>query len=352
MTGVQTCSLLILIVQYSSGRFGFDEKYLKKADAIGIKFGQGAKPGQGGLLPAEKNTPEIAEVRKVEKGVDIHSPPSHSDISSPEDLKSRIKCLRELTGGKPIIVKIAGGHIEDDVRFVVEADPDIIAIDGMEGGTGAAPKVMLDQVGLPTMASLVRARKVLDELNAPQELWIGGGIKNGADAAKALALGADVIFFGLALMQAMGCTNCRQCYLGKCPLGIATQDPNLNAKLNTDEAGKKIADFLLGDKKFTTFVEFKKPDTSLFGNSKNRSNSWRLSDDFIDAVSQILEQKASGQIKLETRTLHDDQANEIKQKSHDSKVILIIGNWSEVDKSENDLEKRIKEKKWSVEKLI
>lgn len=238
-------SAKFLIAQYSTARFGVDEKYLKSADAIEIKIGQGAKPGMGGHLPATKITLEIAKIRKIKMGRDIHSPAAHPDIFSIRDLKKKIDWLRKLTKGKPIILKLAAGDIEKDIKLAVQAGPDIIAIDGLEGGTGAAPKIMLDQVGLPTMAALVRARKTLDKLKAHQELWIGGGLKNGADAAKALSLGADIVFLGFSLMEAMGCIKCFQCYLGKCPLGIATQDPKLVAKLNVKKTAQQIADFLL-----------------------------------------------------------------------------------------------------------
>src|SRR3989344_5687611 len=196
-----------LIVQYSTGRFGINEEVLKKADAIEIKIGQGAKPGQGGLLPKEKVTEEIAKIRKVEKGQDIHSPPYHVDIKNIENLREKVKWLRELTGGKPIIIKLGAGDVASDVSLAVQANPDIIALDGIEGGTGAAPEVMLDEVGIPTLAALHRARKTLDELKAPQELWIGGGFNKGGDFAKALALGADAVFVAFPLMVAMGCTS-------------------------------------------------------------------------------------------------------------------------------------------------
>ena len=158
-----------LIVQYSTGRFGITEEILKKADAVEIKIGQGAKPGQGGLLPKEKVTAEIAEIRKVAKGQDIHSPAYHLDIKNTEDLKEKVKWLRGVTGGKPIIIKLGAGDVENDISLAVKANPDIIAIDGLEGGTGAAPEVMLNEVGIPAMAALVRARKALDEMKASQE---------------------------------------------------------------------------------------------------------------------------------------------------------------------------------------
>ena len=233
-----------LIVQYSTGRFGITEEILKKADAVEIKIGQGAKPGQGGLLPKEKLSDEIAAVRKVEKGKDLHSPAYHLDIKNIEDLKKRINWLKEITGGTPIILKLGAGDIEADVRLAVEADPDVIAIDGIEGGTGAAPEVMLNEVGLPALAALTKAREVLDKLQAKQELWIGGGLNKGGDFAKALALGADAVFVAFPLLIAMGCIYCQQCSLGNCPKGIATQNPELRKNLNIEEASKNAANYI------------------------------------------------------------------------------------------------------------
>ncbi|PIW92478.1 MAG: FMN-binding glutamate synthase family protein [Candidatus Nealsonbacteria bacterium CG_4_10_14_0_2_um_filter_35_20] len=233
-----------LIIQYSTGRFGITEEIFKKADAIEIKIGQGAKPGMGGLLPAEKVTEEIAKIRNVQIGKDIHSPAYHPDIKNIEDLRKKINWLRDLTGGVPIIIKLAAGDVENDVKLAVKANPDIIAIDGIEGGTGAAPEVMLDEVGIPTLAALVKARKVLDRIGAKQELWIGGGLRKGGDFAKALALGADAVFVATSLLAAMGCTYCRLCYLGKCPKGITTQDPNLRKNLNVEEAAQKVASYI------------------------------------------------------------------------------------------------------------
>jgi len=233
-----------LIIQYSTGRFGITEEILKKADAIEIKIGQGAKPGMGGLLPAEKVTEEIAKIRNVQIGKDVHSPAYHPDIKNIEDLRKKINWLRGLTGGVPIIIKLAAGDVENDVKLAVKANPDIIAIDGMEGGTGAAPEVTLDEVGIPTLAALVKAREVLDRIGAKQELWIGGGLRKGGDFAKALALGADAVFVATSLLVAMGCTYCRLCYLGKCPKGITTQDPDLRKNLNIEEAAQKVASYI------------------------------------------------------------------------------------------------------------
>jgi len=233
-----------LIVQYSTGRFGITEEILKKADAIEIKIGQGAKPGSGGLLPAEKVTEEITKLRNVPLDKDIHSPAYHLDIKNISDLRKKVEWLRKISGGVPIIIKLAAGDIENDVKLAVKANPDIIAIDGKGGGTGAAPEVILDEIGIPTLAALVKAKEILDKIGARQELWIGGGLNNGGDFAKVLALGADAVFCATSLLIAMGCTYCRFCYLGKCPAGITTQDPELRKKLNIEEASQKVASFI------------------------------------------------------------------------------------------------------------
>ena len=233
----------ILIVQYSTGRFGINEAVLKSADAIEVKIGQGAKPGQGGLLPANKVTTDVAKIRGVPLGQDVHSPPYHVDIKTIEDLKKRIDMLRNTTDGKPIIIRLGAGNVEEDVKLAIKAGPDIIAIDGMAGGTGAAPRVMLDDFGTPTLVALVRARKVMDELKAKQELIVGGGLNTGADVAKALALGADAVFMAFPMLVAMGCIYCKQCNLGKCPVGITTQDIELQKKLDPN-AAEHIANFI------------------------------------------------------------------------------------------------------------
>lgn len=233
-----------LIIQYSTGRFGITEEVLKRADAVEIKIGQGAKGGFGGHLPAEKVTKEIAAIRKVPTGQDIHSPAYHLDIKDIEDLKKKVDWLRKLTGGVPIVIKLAAGDVEKDVKIAVQANPDIIAIDGMEGGTGAASEVMLDEVGIPALVALVKAKETLDKIGAKQELWIGGGLQKGGDFAKALALGADAVFCATALLVAMGCNYCRLCYLGKCPAGIATQNEELRKRLDIEEAAQKVASYI------------------------------------------------------------------------------------------------------------
>jgi glutamate synthase domain-containing protein 2 len=233
----------VLIAQYSTGRFGVTEEYLKNADAVEIKIGQGAKAGQGGLLPAAKVTKEIAEIRKIPLGKAAHSPPYHPDIRNIKDLREKVEWLREVTGGKPIAIKL-GGCTSKDVELAVKADPDIIAVDGMEGATGASPSIMLDDVGIPTVPMLAKARETLDKLDAEQQLLVGGGITKGADIAKALAMGADGVFLGTALLVAIGCVQCNQCHMDVCPKGITTQNPKLRKKFDVEKNAANAANLL------------------------------------------------------------------------------------------------------------
>lgn len=233
-----------LVIQYSTGRFGISEEVLKRADIIEIKIGQGAKGGQGGLLQKEKLTAEVAAARGVKMGLDVHSPAYHRDIKNVADLKGKVDWLRRLSGGVPIAVKLAAGDIRKDVAIAVKANPDIIAVDGGWGGTGAAPEVMLDETGIPALPALVAAREILDGMGAKQELWIAGGFYTGGDVAKALALGADAVFMGSAMLAALGCVGCNLCYIGQCPKGVATQDPELVKNIDVEAAANNVANFI------------------------------------------------------------------------------------------------------------
>ncbi|MBC7090834.1 MAG: alpha-hydroxy-acid oxidizing protein [Nitrososphaeria archaeon] len=252
----------ILIAQYASGRFGINAKNLQTADAIEIKIGQGAKAGQGGLLMGEKVTAEIAAVRGIPVGTDAVSPARHLDIVGPEDLKMKIEQLREITDWRiPIIVKYSAGRVYDDVKIAAKAGADIIVVDGKQGGTGAAPDIILEHAGLPTLPALVEADRALKEIGLRDEvnLIISGGIRSGADIAKALALGADAVAMATPILVAMGCKVCGLCSTGKCPKGIATQDPVLRRRLKVEDAVERVENYL------TTVIEELKMLTQLSG---------------------------------------------------------------------------------------
>jgi glutamate synthase domain-containing protein 2/rubredoxin len=233
------------IFEYVPNRYSVTEENLKRVDAIEIKFGQSAKPGMGGHLPAGKVTAEIAALRGFPPGADIISPSRFPDIATPDDLERTVAELREISGGRPIGVKIAAGRVEADLEFALAAEPDFITIDGRPGGTGAAVKLIKDATSVPTIFALHRARKYLDARGIEGlTLIVTGGLRVSPDFAKALALGADVVAIATAALMAIGCRQFRICDSGRCPMGIATQDPALRARLDVEEAARRLANFL------------------------------------------------------------------------------------------------------------
>ncbi len=233
------------IFEYVPNRYSLTDENLQAAAAIEIKIGQSAKPGLGGHLPAEKVTEEIAAVRGFPAGQSITSPARFADIRDKDSLKKKVAWLREKSGGKPIGIKLAAGHVEDDLKVALHAEPDFITIDGRPGATGAAPKYIKAATSVPTIFALCRARKYLDKVGAKDvSLVITGGLRVSADFAKALALGADAVAIGTAAMMAVGCQQYRVCHTGKCPLGIATQDPELRTRLDVEKSAERVANFL------------------------------------------------------------------------------------------------------------
>ena len=233
------------IFEYVPNRYSVTEENLQQVDAVEIKIGQSAKPGMGGHLPAEKVTSEIAAIRGFKAGVDIRSPARFDDIRSREELKAKVDWLRAATGGKPVGIKFAAGHIEDDLAVAVYARPDFITIDGRAGATGASPKFVKAAASVPTPFALHRARTYLDTKGAGHiSLIITGGFRISSDVAKALAMGADAVAIGTAALVAIGCRQFRICNSGNCPTGIATQDPALRARLDIDTAARRLANFL------------------------------------------------------------------------------------------------------------
>jgi glutamate synthase domain-containing protein 2/rubredoxin len=233
------------IFEYVPNRYSVNEDNLKKVDAVEIKMGQSSKPGLGGHLPGVKVTREIAEIRGFEAGQDIISPAHFDDILTAEDLGKKIAWLREVSGGKPIGVKIAAGNIEADLEVIIRAEPDFITIDGRPGGTGASPKFVKAATSLPTIFALDRARRFLDKKGASEiSLIITGGLRVSSDFAKALALGADAVAVASAALMACGCQQYRVCHTGKCPVGVTTQDPVLRAGFDINRGARRLENFL------------------------------------------------------------------------------------------------------------
>jgi glutamate synthase domain-containing protein 2 len=233
------------IFEYVPNQYSVNDENLQRVDAIEIKFGQSAKPGMGGHLPGNKVTSEIAQVRNRSEGADIISPARYEDIRTRDDLKRKIDMLRERSKGRPIGVKIAAGNIEADLEFALFARPDFVTIDGRAGATGAAPKFIKDATSVPTIFALCRARAYLDQSEADNvSLLITGGLRISSDFAKALALGADAVAIGTAALMATGCQQYRICNTGRCPVGITSQDPELQSRLNVNLSAKRLENFL------------------------------------------------------------------------------------------------------------
>lgn len=233
------------ILEYVPNRYSITEENLKSADAVEIKIGQSAEPGMGARLPAEKVTAEIAEIRGYTQGSDIISPAAYDDIRNKDELKKKVQWLREMSGGRPVGVKIAAGDIEADLAAVVYAEPDFITIDGRPGATGAALKFIKDSTSIPTIFALYRARKFLDLNNCRDiSLVITGGLRISSDFAKALCLGANAIAIGTAALMACACQQYRICNTGHCPVGVTTQLPGLRERLTPELSAKRLEHFL------------------------------------------------------------------------------------------------------------
>lgn len=233
------------IFEYVPNRYSVTPENLLESDAIEIKIGQGTKPGMGGHLPGEKVTPEIAKIRNKPLGQDIISPSKFPDVSSKEELRELVEQLRVASNGRPVGIKIAAGRIEKDLEFCVFANPDFITIDGRGGATGASPRLVRDATSVPTVYALYRAKKYLKEHKAEDiSLIITGGLRVSSDFAKAIAMGADAIAIASAALIAAACQQYRICGSGNCPVGIATQNPELRKRLHEDASAKRVANFL------------------------------------------------------------------------------------------------------------
>ena len=263
MTDEEREASKILVYQYLPSRYGMDPDQLRRADAIEVVVGQGAKPGGGGMLLGQKITDRVAEMRALPTGIDQRSACRHPDFTGPDDLQIKIQELREITDWEiPIYIKIGASRSDYDVTLAIKAGADAIVLDGMQGGTAATQDVFIEDVGIPTLPALRQAVEALQELDLHREvqLIVSGGIRTGADVAKALAMGADAVSMGMAPLMALNCNAplyvedyealgtrpgfCHHCHTGRCPVGITTQDPELEARLDPQEGARRVRNYL------------------------------------------------------------------------------------------------------------
>ena len=253
----------LLVYQVLPSRYGLNPDDLRRADAIEVVIGQGAKPGGGGMLLGQKISPRIAKMRTLPEGIDQRSASRHPDWTGPDDLTIKIDELREITDWeKPIYVKVGATRTYYDTQLAVKAGADAIVVDGMQGGTGATQDVFIENVGIPTLPALRLAVQALQELDMHRkvQLIISGGIRTGADVAKALAMGADAVSIGTSALIALGCNKpvhvadyealgtapgyCHHCHTGRCPVGVTTQDPKLQERLTAEHGARLLRNYL------------------------------------------------------------------------------------------------------------
>ncbi len=263
MLAAERANSRTLVYEVLPSRYGIDVHHMRLSDGIELTIGQGAKPGTGGLLLDSKVSGEIAQQRELPAGVDQRSPARHPDMLGPDDMIIKIEELREATDWRvPIFVKLGASRVYDDVKLAAKAGADVVVVDGMEGGTGASPAILQEHTGVPTLAAVCEARAALEDMGLYGEvqLIIAGGIRDGVDAAKAMALGADAIYIGTAALIALNCNRplyvedyhklgtephyCHHCHTGRCPVGVTTQDPELMKRLPIDEGAERITNLL------------------------------------------------------------------------------------------------------------
>lgn len=252
-----------LVYQMTPSRYGLDLEHLRRADGLELVVGQGAKPGTGGLLLGMKISERVAKMRVLPVEVDQRSTVRHPDWLGADDLAVKVEELRIATDYKvPIFVKMGATRPRYDVAIAAKAGADVIVVDGAEGGTGASPEMLLDHTGIPTLSAVRASREALEEcgMSGKVSLVVAGGIRTGVDAAKCLALGADAVMIGTAALMALGCNSpryfddykalgtapgkCHHCHTGLCPVGITTQDPRLEERLDVPAAAERVARFL------------------------------------------------------------------------------------------------------------
>ena len=271
MTPEERKSSKTLVYQCLPSRYGFDPDDVRRADAIEVVIGQGAKPGGGGMLLGQKVSSRVAAMRTLPAGVDQRSASRHPDWTGPDDLAIKIKELREITDWQiPIYVKVGATRVFHDVNLAVHAGADVIVVDGMQGGTAATQWAFIEHVGIPSLAAVRQAVDALEDMNKKEEvqLIVSGGIRTGADVAKALALGADAVSIGQGVLFALGCNAetfvqdgrhlsatadyhelgtapgyCHHCQTGRCPVGVTTQDPVLERRLEPAVGARRVRNY-------------------------------------------------------------------------------------------------------------
>ena len=272
MTDEERRASRLLVYQCLPSRYGFDPEHLRQADAIEVVIGQGAKPGGGGMLLGQKVSERVAGMRTLPPGIDQRSASRHPDWVGPDDLRIKIEELREATNWeKPVYAKFGATRVFNDVKLAVEAGADVVVVDGLQGGTGATQDFFIEHAGIPTLAAVRLAAEGLRDIGMEDQvqLVVSGGIRTGADAAKALALGATAVSVGVAPLIAMGCNSrtyhkdgrdhdatadyhalgtepgyCHHMETGRCPVGIATQDPELEDRLDPEWGARRVANYL------------------------------------------------------------------------------------------------------------
>jgi glutamate synthase domain-containing protein 2 len=272
MTQEERLSSKTLVYQCLPSRYGFNPDDVRRADAIEVVIGQGAKPGGGGMLLGQKVSPRVAKMRTLPEGIDQRSACRHPDWTGPDDLAIKIQELREITDWeKPIYVKVGATRTFNDVKLAVHSGADVVVVDGMQGGTAATQTCFIEHVGIPTLAAVRQAVNALEDLDmkGKVQLIVSGGIRTGADVAKAIAMGADAVAIGQGVLMALGCNSdsyiqngahhiaiedyakigtapgsCHHCHTGKCPVGITTQDDLLSQRLNPEVGAKRLRNYL------------------------------------------------------------------------------------------------------------
>ncbi len=272
MTPEERKASRLLVYQCLPSRYGFNLEDLRAADAIEIVIGQGAKPGGGGMLLGQKVSERVAGMRTLPPGIDQRSASRHPDWTGPDDLRIKIEELREATGWeKPVYVKLGATRVEHDVKLAVAAGADVVVVDGMQGGTGATQTVFIEHAGIPTLPAVRLAAEALRDISMQNEvqLVVSGGIRSGADVAKALALGATAVSVGVGALVALGCNRpayrqgdqdrdatagyaalgtvpgrCHHCHTGMCPVGVATQEPELTQRLDPETGARWMTNYL------------------------------------------------------------------------------------------------------------